>query len=170
MKIIPHNTRPLRMRQPEAVRHGHRPFFEPRHAYIAGHKYGLTQDKEREGSPEENKLSIGRTYPCLYGTRGCQNSTTFVPEAYHRLNVKDEEMSINQVIAEIEDAIKDAPRNAFVAELHLQVIKHSDALQSVTGREFCETLGIGPSFGTEFAKMKKIAPRLKAAGLDVTKL
>lgn len=79
-------------------------------------------------------------------------------------------MSINQVIAQIKDAIEDAPRNAYVAELHLQVIKHADVLQSVTGKEFCEALGIGASFGTEFAKMKKIAPRLKAAGLDANKL
>lgn len=50
------------------------------------------------------------------------------------------------------------------------MIKHADVLQSVTGKEFCEALGIGASFGTELAKMKKIAPRLKAAGLDVIKL
>ena len=31
-------------------------------------------------------------------------------------------------------------------------------------------LGIGPSFGTEFAKMRKLAPRLRAAGLDVDRL
>ncbi|SMC69333.1 transcription factor [Primorskyibacter flagellatus] len=79
-------------------------------------------------------------------------------------------MAINQMISQIKEAIDDAPRNAYVAELHLQVIKHSDSLQSVTGKEFCEALGIGPSFGTEFAKMKKIVPRLKAAGLDVTKI
>lgn len=63
-----------------------------------------------------------------------------------------------------------AQTNDGQAELHLQVIKHSDVLQSVTGKEFCEALGIGASFGTDFAKMKKIAPRLKAAGLDVAKL
>lgn len=79
-------------------------------------------------------------------------------------------MTINQVIFQIKEAIDGAPRNAYVAELHLQVIKHSDILQSVTGREFCEALEIGPSFGTEFAKMKKIAPRLKEAGLDLTKI
>jgi len=71
------------------------------------------------------------------------------------------------VITKIKRAIDDAPRNAYVAELHLQIIKYSDVLQDVTGKEFCEALEIGPSFGTEFAKMKKIAPRLKKAGLDV---
>lgn len=71
------------------------------------------------------------------------------------------------MITKIKRAIDDAPRNAYVAELHLQIIKYSDVLQDVTGKEFCEALEIGPSFGTEFAKMKKIAPRLKKAGLDV---
>lgn len=79
-------------------------------------------------------------------------------------------MAFNQVISQIKDAIDGAPRNAYVAELHLQVIKHSDVLQAVTGKEFCEALDIGSSFGTEFAKMKKIAPRLKKAGLDVTRI
>ena len=79
-------------------------------------------------------------------------------------------MPTNEVISQIKQAIDDAPRNAYVAELHLQIIKHSEVLQNVTGREFCDALGIGPSFGTEFAKMKKIAPRLKKAGLDVTNI
>lgn len=79
-------------------------------------------------------------------------------------------MPINQVIAQIKEAIDAAPRNAYVAELHLQIIKHSDVLQNVTGKEFCEALGIGASFGTEFAKMKKIAPRLRVAGLDVSRI
>mgnify|MGYP001053907437 CR=1 FL=1 len=79
-------------------------------------------------------------------------------------------MAINQVITKIKRAIDDAPRNAYVAELHLQIIKYSDVLQDVTGKEFCEALEIGLSFGTEFAKMKKIAPRLKKAGLDVNSI
>jgi hypothetical protein len=33
-------------------------------------------------------------------------------------------------------------------------------------KEFCEALGIGPAFATEFAKMRKIAARLRNAGLD----
>ena len=86
------------------------------------------------------------------------------------LTARKANMSINQVISEIKEAIDGAPRNAYVAELHLQVIKHSDLLQTVTGKDFCEALEIGASFGTEFAKMKKIAPRLKAAGLDVTRI
>jgi len=66
----------------------------------------------------------------------------------------------------IKRAIERAPRNGYVAELHLQVIKYAELLDGVSGREFCEGVGVGPAWGTEFAKMKKIAPRLRAAGLD----
>jgi hypothetical protein len=51
--------------------------------------------------------------------------------------------------------------------LHLQIIKYADELAALTGKEFCEGLGIGPSFGTEFAKMRKIAGRHKQAILNV---
>ncbi|HET7576889.1 MAG TPA: transcription factor [Sphingomicrobium sp.] len=79
-------------------------------------------------------------------------------------------MTTTQTLAKIRDALERSPRNAYVAELHLQAIKYADQLEGITGREFCEGVGIGPSFGTEFAKMRKIAPRLKAAGLDVTRI
>lgn len=79
-------------------------------------------------------------------------------------------MKSTDVIDRIKKAIDGAPRNAYVAELHLQVIKYSDVLEGFTGKEFCEALGIGVSFGTEFAKMKKIAARLRSAGLDVDKI
>ena len=79
-------------------------------------------------------------------------------------------MTVAATLASIKSAIDAAPRNSYVAELHLQVIKHADALQNVSGKEFCEALGIGASFGTEFAKMRKIAGRLKGAGLDVSKI
>lgn len=75
-------------------------------------------------------------------------------------------MTTQEALERIKAAIDDAPRNGYVAELHLQVIKYSDVLKDVTGKEFCDALSIGPSFGTEFAKMRKIAGRLKAAGLD----
>ncbi len=79
-------------------------------------------------------------------------------------------MKSTDVIERIKEAIDGAPRNAYVAELHLQVIKYSEILEGVTGKEFCEKMGIGPSFGTEFAKMRKIAGRLKNAGLDVDRI
>ncbi|QNP45648.1 transcription factor [Sphingomonas sediminicola] len=79
-------------------------------------------------------------------------------------------MRTSDILTRIRRAIEKSPRNGYVAELHVQAIKYAEELEGVTGREFCEALGIGPSFGTEFAKMRKIAPRLKAAGLDVDRL
>lgn len=65
----------------------------------------------------------------------------------------------------IKKAIDAAPRNGYVAELHLQVLKYADELDGVTGKEFCEKLGIGPAWGSEYAKMRKISDRLRKAGL-----
>jgi hypothetical protein len=79
-------------------------------------------------------------------------------------------MTTSQTLAKIKRAIERSPRNAYVAELHVQAIKYADELENITAREFCEGLGIRPSFGTEFAKMRKIAARLKSAGLDVDRL
>ncbi len=79
-------------------------------------------------------------------------------------------MNVTQAIARIKAAINDAPRNDYIAEFHIQVIKYADVLQTTTGREFCELMKIGPAFGTEFAKMRKIAARLRKAGLDTAKL
>ena len=79
-------------------------------------------------------------------------------------------MNTTEMFDRIKTCINHAPRNGYVAELHLQVIKYSTELQGVTGKEFCDAIGIGPSFGAEFAKMKKIAARLKQANLDVNKI
>lgn len=79
-------------------------------------------------------------------------------------------MTNHEVLEQIKAAIDGAPRNSYVAELHLQVIKYSEALKDITGKEFCDALSIGPSFGTEFAKMRKIAGRLRAAGLDPNRI
>ncbi|CSC30224.1 Uncharacterised protein [Vibrio cholerae] len=64
----------------------------------------------------------------------------------------------------------DAPRNQYTAELHLQMIKYADELKNITAKEFCEGVGLRSSFGTEFSKMRNLTQRLKAAGLDTTKL
>ena len=69
-------------------------------------------------------------------------------------------------LSEIRKAIENSPRNAYVAELHLQVIKYADELNGISGREFCEALDIGISFGSEYTKMRKIAGRLREAGLE----
>jgi len=63
-------------------------------------------------------------------------------------------------------AIESAPRNAYVAEFHLQVLKNAHMLENVSGRDFCIGLDLKPAWGTEFSKMKKIAGRLRAAGMD----
>lgn len=79
-------------------------------------------------------------------------------------------MTTIEAFKEIKTAIENAPRNGYVAELHLQVIKYADVLQNVSAKEFCEAVGLSASFGTEFAKMRKIAPRLKNAGLNAGKI
>ncbi len=72
----------------------------------------------------------------------------------------------SEAINRIKIAIDGSSRNGWTAELHLQIIKYSDALQHMTGKEFCEALGIGNAYGTEFSKMLKISERLIRAGLD----
>lgn len=73
---------------------------------------------------------------------------------------------MSDVFSDIKNALERAPRNGYVAELHLQVIKHAELLQNVSGKEFCEKLDLKTSWGAEFAKMKKIAGRLRQAGLQ----
>jgi len=34
--------------------------------------------------------------------------------------------------------------------MHLQVIKYAGQLERVSGKEFCEKLGLGAAWGTEF--------------------
>ena len=79
-------------------------------------------------------------------------------------------MAMQPIYDRIRHAIDASPRNAYTAELHLQIIKYADMLENVSGREFCEGVGLTPSFGVEFAKMRKIAPRLVGAGLDPAKI
>ncbi|MGR5501862.1 HTH-like domain-containing protein [Vibrio sp. DNB22_10_4] len=70
----------------------------------------------------------------------------------------------------IRKAIDCAPRNQFMAELHLQMIKYADDLHDITAKEFCQEVELKPSYGTEFSKMRNLTNRLKQAGLDVTKI
>lgn len=70
----------------------------------------------------------------------------------------------------IKSAIERSPRNAYVAELHAQVLKYAVQLQDVNGKEFCEAVGIPISYGTEFSKMKKLAQRLENSGLDPARI
>jgi hypothetical protein len=70
----------------------------------------------------------------------------------------------------IQLALRDAPRNKYTSELHLQMIKYADELTSISGKEFCEGLGIAQSFSSEFSKMRNLTERLKAAGLLVNRI
>jgi len=79
-------------------------------------------------------------------------------------------MNLDDVFRSIRQAIDTAPRNDYTAELHLQVIKHADLFQDITAKDFCAGVGIAASYGTEFAKMRKIAQRLRNAGLDPAKI
>lgn len=74
-------------------------------------------------------------------------------------------MEKSSVMNQIKRAIDRAPRNGYVAELHLQTLKFAEELRDVSGKEFCQQLDLGSAWGTEFTKMKKIAPRLRSAGL-----
>ena len=74
------------------------------------------------------------------------------------------------IIDEIKQALASAPRNRYMAELHLQSIKYADELSNITAREFCEELGLRPSYATEFSKMRNLTSRLKAAGLETRKI
>jgi hypothetical protein len=79
-------------------------------------------------------------------------------------------MTDMQIFNLIKSALESAPRNQYTAELHLQMIKYADDLKHMTSKEFCEGAGLRKSFGTEFSKMRNLTQRLKAAGLDVTKI
>lgn len=83
----------------------------------------------------------------------------------------DKKMTITHIISQIKEATEAARENGnYTAELHLQIIKHSDVLQNLSGKEFCDALGISDSYKVEFNKMINIAPRLKTSGLSVDKI
>jgi hypothetical protein len=75
-------------------------------------------------------------------------------------------MNATQAVRNIRAAIDGASRNNYTVELHVQMIKYADVLQNVTGKEFCEMLGLNSPWGVEFNKMRKIAARLRSAGLQ----
>jgi len=79
-------------------------------------------------------------------------------------------MNENETYERIKQALTDAPRNQYTAELHLQMIKYADELKNITAKEFCEGVGLRSSFGTEFSKMRNLTQRLKAAGLNPKQL
>lgn len=100
----------------------------------------------------------------LRRTHNAQGRPANDTEAINRIN------NATEAISRIKVAIDGAPRNGYIAELHLQIIKYADELQHMTGKEFCERLGIGAAYGAEFSKMQKISERLRQAGLDTNKI
>ncbi|HEY1526261.1 MAG TPA: transcription factor [Candidatus Angelobacter sp.] len=70
----------------------------------------------------------------------------------------------------IKGAIDGAPRNAYVVELHAQILKYAGRLQNIKGKEFCAALEIRKSYGTEFSKMMKLAQRLENTGLETARI
>lgn len=75
-------------------------------------------------------------------------------------------MNESEIYEQIRKALAAAPRNQYTVEMHLQMIKYADLLKSVTSKEFCEGVGLKPSLGTEFSKMRNLTKRLKSAGLN----
>ncbi|MBU2872124.1 transcription factor [Colwellia sp. E2M01] len=79
-------------------------------------------------------------------------------------------MTEQAIFNNIKHALNEAPRNQYTTEMHLQMIKYADNLKNITAKEFCEGVGLKPSFGTEFSKMRNLTQRLKAAGLNTDQL
>lgn len=79
-------------------------------------------------------------------------------------------MNENEIYERIKQVLAGAPRNQYTVELHIQMLKYADELQSITAKEFCEGVGLNQSLGTEFSKMRNLTLRLKAAGLDTKRL
>ncbi len=79
-------------------------------------------------------------------------------------------MNESEIYDRIKQVLANAPRNQYTAELHLQMIKYADELKNITAKEFCEGVGLSISFGTEFSKLCNLTQRLKAAGLDTSRL
>lgn len=75
-------------------------------------------------------------------------------------------MDEQEIYSSVKQALAEAQRNQYTAEMHLQMIKYADELKHVTAKEFCEGVNLRPSFGTEFSKMRNLTRRLKAAGLN----
>ncbi|HFF8633332.1 TPA: transcription factor [Escherichia coli] len=77
-------------------------------------------------------------------------------------------MTEKEIYTCIKNVLVTAPRNQFMVEMHLQMLKYADELSHVTAKEFCEGVGLKVSFGTEFSKMRNLTQRLKAAGLNTS--
>ena len=64
-------------------------------------------------------------------------------------------MDTTGLFERIKRAIESAPRNGYVAELHLQVIKYADLLDGVSSKEFCEKLDLWCIVGNRVCQDEK---------------
>lgn len=76
----------------------------------------------------------------------------------------------DHIYAEIKKALREAAPRGKSAEMHLQLIKYADELKDIPSDVVCDRIGVNQSFRTVVSKMIKIVNRLKAAGLDVSKI
>ena len=97
-------------------------------------------------------------------------SVRFLQYDFIKMTYRGRNMFTQELADKIKHAVDSSDRNFWTAELHLKIIKYASEMKTLTGKEFCEQLGIPLSYGTEFSKMKKIADRLIQAGLDVNKI
>ena len=57
-------------------------------------------------------------------------------------------MFTQELADKIKHAVDSSDRNFWTAELHLQIIKYASEMKTLTGKEFCEQLGIPLSYVT----------------------
>ncbi|MDZ5700951.1 MULTISPECIES: HTH-like domain-containing protein [Enterobacter cloacae complex] len=75
-----------------------------------------------------------------------------------------------KIYSAIKEARLLAKQGEKTSELHLQLLKYSNALKHVDRKAICEELGIGESYTAEIGKMRNIVDRLLAAGLELDKI
>lgn len=75
-----------------------------------------------------------------------------------------------KIYSSIKEARLLAKEGEKTSELHLQLLKYSNALKHVDRKAICEELGIGESYTAEIGKMRNIVDRLLAAGLELDKI
>ena len=75
-----------------------------------------------------------------------------------------------KIYSAIKEARLLAKQGEKTSELHLQLLKYSNALKHVDRKAICEELGIGESYTAEIGKMRNIVDRLLTAGLELDKI
>jgi hypothetical protein len=68
------------------------------------------------------------------------------------------------------DEIQSAVRPYRTSSIYLQVIKFAEEVSQITGRQCALDLGLTRNLVSEIHKARKLAPELRRAGLDTTKI